>query len=372
MKEMKRWIYLFFALISHEVLAQEPPKNLVYANDNLAFEELMALGEHKLLYIADYKNEDRRFLYLLNKQNLVTDTMKVLGNDYFLLLNDSTFHLRGLGEYVRIRLSNDRFNAQLGFSTKARFTSKVIDPIFMFNHKFFGRLYSSEEDCLSYHYLDVKAARTTAFLEVKNEDYNFNQLDTVLVFDDQTVFFKNNKPVSHKEFMGTILDLSEVCDKRLSYPYYSWNSYSLSDRTFFMYEKSQATLFGFDVDQDFKVLHKVEFPVQDKSIEGWKYLFDHDQKKHYAVKRVEQVDRSTDNKRKRRRRKEPVNYSYTLYEVQPDSGSMKAIVKLGFDPKMIHEDLIYEVVTDEKTTTAIYFHPLDPNYQYPKITYLDY
>lgn len=371
MKEMKRWIYLFFALISHEVLAQEPPKNLVYANDNLAFEELMALGEHKLLRTSDPKKMGGNSVYLLNKENLITDTLTVFAGGDYLILDDSTFILNGY-KYVRIRISNDRFNAQFGFGTKSKFSKNVIDPIFIFNQKFFGSLYSSEEDCLSYHYLDVKAARTTAYLEVKNEDYNFNQLDTVLVFDDQTVFFKNNKPVSHKEFMGTILDLSEVCDKRLSYPYYSWNSYSLSDRTLFMYEKSQATLFGFDVDQDFKVLHKVEFPVQDKSIEGWKYLFDHDQKKHYAVKRVEQVDRSTDNKRKRRRRKEPVNYSYTLYEVQPDSGSMKAIVKLGFDPKMIHEDLIYEVVTDEKTTTAIYFHPLDPNYQYPKITYLDY
>ncbi|MFT6872338.1 MAG: hypothetical protein ACJAVN_001344, partial [Roseivirga sp.] len=45
---------------------------------------------------------------------------------------------------------------------------------------------------------------------------------------------------------------------------------------------------------------------------------------------------------------------------------LKPLYKLGFDPVLIDDDLIYEIVQESKTGSAIFFHPLDTNYVYQK------
>ena len=68
---------LVLGLLALSSAAQELPRNLVYANENLVFEKLYILKDQKLLHFSDEKRQNRRFVYLLNEQNVVTDTLQV-------------------------------------------------------------------------------------------------------------------------------------------------------------------------------------------------------------------------------------------------------------------------------------------------------
>jgi len=368
MKQMTLLIWLVLNVSLSYSQEQELPKNLVYANENLAFEEIVAVGNYKLLRITPDRQQNKRFIYLLDEQNLVVDTMKVMGNDRFLIRSDSNFTIRALNEYVNFKISENGLIATSGFETRYKFTSQVINPIFMLNKQLFGSYYLGN-DCSVYNFMAFDVVKTMLYPKNNFQDYNLYQIDSLMVFDENTSFLKNNTPVDKQDLIKPVLTKSDVCLGRIQSPYYGWNSYSLNGNSFYMYEKRAATIYHFDIENEFEVLNKFELPIDDKPTEGWKYLFDYNRKEHYAAKRIE-LPNTGENKKKKRNTSP--SYEYQLYSVDMVNNKMKALFKLGFDPKMIDKGLIYEIVSESKKGSAVYFHPIDPNYEYKKSTLVNY
>jgi hypothetical protein len=67
-------IIVFALLFQKSSIGQELPKNLLYANENLKFEKIYKVGEYKVLHTSPYK-QNQRFMYLLDEENVVVDTM---------------------------------------------------------------------------------------------------------------------------------------------------------------------------------------------------------------------------------------------------------------------------------------------------------
>jgi hypothetical protein len=348
-----------------------PPKNLMYAAENLVFEDILAIGNYKLLLISPERQENKRFVYLLNKENLVVDTMKVYGYERYLIRNDTSLSIRGLNESVDITISKSSLKATSGFETKSKFTNGVIRPLFVFDKRLFGSFYLPEKDYSVYNWIPFKQIQTNAYVENKLNEYNFYQLDTLMILDEETTFLKDGVVIRNGDLIKPVLNEVELGPERIKSPYYGWGSYSLTGKNFFMYERDRGTIYQLDVDNDFALLNSLQLPIKDNKIEGWKYLFDYTKKEHYAVKRIKQVNEEEATS-KRKKRKQEVTYEYVLYQLDFNKNTIKPLFKLGFDPKMVDNALVYEIVQESKKGSAIFFHPLDPNYDYKKTVFLEY
>jgi hypothetical protein len=366
-------VIILYSIAQFETQAQDqsPPKNLMYAAENLVFEDIIAIGNFKLLRITPNNRQNKRFVYLLNKVNLVVDTMKVNGNDHYLIRNDSNFSIRGLGDYVDISIKGERLSAKGGFQNKSIFSDETINPIFPFNNQIFGRIYIKEIDREIYTHLTYESIITPSYLNNKSELYNYYQLDTLPLLDETTVFLKNKSVIPKEDLIKPVISQADLEKVRITPPYYGWNSFSLLENSLFMYERKEATIYQLDVENDFGVLNSIELPIDNNTVEGWKYLFDYTKKEHYAVKRIKQVNEEEATS-KRKKRKQKVTYEYVLYQLNFNQNTVKPLFKLGFDPKMVDNALVYEIVQESKKGSAIFFHPLDPNYNYKKTVFLDY
>jgi len=354
-------------LICFYSVAQDLPKNLVYSNENLFFEDILKVGDHKLLRITPMKRENKRFIYLLNKHNLVVDTMKVSGNDNFLIRSDSIFSIRSLGEYVDVKIHNDRFIATVGIATQSDFNYQVIRLIFFVGDYLFGSLYLPEKDCESYRAIPTNSFKSLVLVPASlPKEYNFDDLDTLFLLGVKRMEkFTGQKDAYAGVPFNTLIPEIETCKKRIRDPYFGWNAYSRDGDDFFMYEMSNGTLYQFDISNALKLKNKFELPIKDRATEGWKYLFDQTSKKHYMAKRITHKGEPT---KKRKKNKDSYSYSYELYSLDMKSNNLKPLFKMGFEPKMVDNGLVYEIVAESKKGSAIYFHPLDPNYKYQKST----
>lgn len=359
------------ARLQAQVEGQTLPKNLMYAAENLVFEDILTIGDFKLLRITPSNRQNKRFVYLLNKENLVVDTMKVFGNDLFLIRNDSSFSIRGLGDYIDITITKDKLNARRGFQNKAKFESATLDPLFVLNNQLLGKTWLRKEGYYVYDWLPFDQIQTTAYVKNKLKEYNFYQLDNLMILDEETTFLTDGATIEKDDLIKPVLNEAELGTKRIRYPYYGGSSYSKIKNSFFMYERDRGTIYQLDVDNDFALLNSLELPIADYKIVGWKYLFDYTKKEHYAVKRIKQMS-EVEATSKRKRKKQEVTYEYVLYQLDFNKNTAKPLFKLGFDPKMVDNALIYEIVQESKKGSAIFFHPLDPNYDYKKSTFVNY
>lgn len=364
---------VFLCLSSFKIHGQELARNLVYANKNLIFEDVMVVGKHKLLRITPAQRQNNRFVYLLDEQNIVVDTLKILGNDRFLIHNDSSFSIKGLGEYVKVKISNSKLVTTAGYKVKYSFEEKVFSPLFMLNNNLFGSKWDGKNAISTYHSAPFTAIKSNVITSNKIQEYNIFQLDTLLLFDGSTYFLNGSNFIPPDKLLKPLIDSDSKANKALKSPYYGWNSYSVLDNEFVMYEKKRGTIFKFDSQKNFEVISKLELPKEDSSSFGWKYLFDYSKKKHYAVRRKTEKTEGNDlKKRKKNSKRKTSEYEYTLYEVDLNGNKIKPMFRLGFDPKMIDNDLIYEIVQESKKGSALYFHPIDPNYKYEKSTLVNY
>ncbi len=363
---------LFFILVffvSGELLAQMP-KNLVYANENLKFEELYSIGKYKILYISDFKRQRKRFAYLLNDSNLVVDTMRVEGNDDFLLRSDSTFSVKSLGDYFEITIRNGQFEADLATNIAYPFSQTYLDVFHLVGDYFIGDKYHEEGDCHSYHYLKADELKGLQGQSNGKKIYGINDRTKLVVISEEDYQKASGESYS-KLPVKPLFGKEKSCIRRMSSPYYGWSESSRVGNTFTFYERTAGKIFMIDVTGVPKLLAELELPLEEPKNEGWKYLYDHRYKKHYVIKRIETANEEEKSSKKRKRQKtSSKNYSYELYELinQSNQLRLKPLYKLPFDPVMIDNNLIYEIVQESKKGSAIYFHPLDPDYEYQKST----
>ena len=363
--------FVIFAVLSlgmHSAKAQLP-KNLVYANENLNFDKLFSLGKYKMLYAVDYKKQRNRFAYLLDEANLVVDTMKVDGNDYFLMRSDSTFSISSLGDYYEITVRNGQFEADLVLNITYQFGQKFMGLFHKLGGYLIGTKYNRDNDCISYHYFKASDVEAPKAIMTGKPTYGVN--------DSTQLFFINEKEyekITGKNYdnlaIESLFDFEKSCQNRTKFPYYGWAEASLDNDQFTFYQRSTAKVYTINVAGEPELEAEIELPLDAPKKEGWKYLFDAKTKKHYATKRIELAPTEPLPKKKRKRKNLPRNYRYELYELQRTESTMKLkpLYKLSFDPVMIDNDLVYEVVQESKKGSAIYFHPLDPDYVYEKST----
>lgn len=372
MMHLKIIYSLVLGLLALSSAAQELPRNLVYANENLVFEKLYILGDQKLLHFSDEKRQNRRFVYLLNEQNVVTDTLQVEGNDYFLLTSDSTFSIRGLSEYGSYILDEHKIQIRSAFVSYVSFHNEMIEPNFIVGGYIIGSKYDQSRDCVSYHYVDGNKLEALASLSSPTYKYGFDELDTLYMFNME--MYEDYKGRAYdKGLVQSLFNKSKSCLSRMSYPIYGRLSASLDQDTYTFYERKAGKIFSIDISGEPKLTREFQFPLKNARIEGWKYLFDFKLKKHYAVKRID-ITEIPEGLNKRKARKIEKEYSYELYELLPlkNTFELKPLYKLRFDPVLVDNDLVYEIIQENKKGSAIFFHPLDPNYQYKKSNYLDY
>jgi hypothetical protein len=362
---MKALLTLLLSTLSFTFLkGQEIPKNLIYGNENLQFEEIYKVGQHTLLLHVP-KNQNKRTLYLLNRQNLVTDQIKVEGNDDFLIRSEKTFALSGLSEYVEFTIEKDRLVPHFGFDTKANF-SEVISPEFVVKNTIIGTKWNAEYDCSLYYYLPVNQAKALVSLNPKVEQYAFNRLDTVFLFDSQEIEKVEKGTVDR--FETKPLTTLKDCDSRMPYPYYGWRNFTYSEDLLTIYDMQIGGLFTISFDQEGNpyVQKKILLPLNNRTT-GWKHLHDKTKNIHYFSERVETAPNTEGLSKRQIRKLEPV-ISYKLYELTLATEELQPLYKLGFAPQLIDNGLVYEIVSQPKKGSSIYFHPLDANYVYEKST----
>ncbi|WP_268122346.1 hypothetical protein [Roseivirga pacifica] len=355
---------LAYLLLCYQSYGQEIPKNLIYGNENLQFERIYKVGSHTLLLHVPNR-QNKRVLYLLNEQNLVSDQIKVQGNDDFLIRSKSSFALSGLSEYVEFKIENDSLVPLFGFQSKANF-SQILSPEFVINNTIVGTKWNADYDCSPYYYMPISKVKALVSLNPKVEEYAFNRLDTVFLFDAQGIEQIEKGTIDRFEIKA--LTMLNDCDNRMPYPYYGWRNFTYSEDLLTIYDMKIGALFIIQFDQEGKpgVQKKIPLPIN-RGTSGWKHLYDKTQNKHYFAERIETIP-DTKGLNKRQIRKLEPTISYKLYELSLDTEILKPLYKLGFSPELIDNALIYEIVSAPKKGSSIYFHPLDSNYIYQKST----
>ncbi|MFT7150130.1 MAG: hypothetical protein ACI82Q_001995 [Nonlabens sp.] len=361
------FVGLLVTLLFTHAYAQELPRNLLYANENLRFEKLYKIGDYKVLHIAPVFKQNQRYMYLLDEANIVVDTMKVDGSDYVLMRSDSTFSIKSLGDLFEIKIVNGKFQTQQAIDVSAVFfSSKRLDPYYLLNRYFIGAFYHVTEDHLSYHYLSADSLELLSGTPIENEKYNIDAATSVYLLNEKEYTKLTGKTYENLP-ISPLFDKQKTVEQRIKYPFYGWLNSSFHSDRYTFYEKNTAKIFTIDVSDEPKLVNEIALPIADKDKEGWKYLFDFKVKKHYAIKRIDKTE-IPEGMNKRKAEKIEKNYEYQLYQLMPKASTfeLKPLYKLGFDPVLIDDDLIYEIVQESKTGSAIFFHPLDTNYVYQK------
>lgn len=360
------FVGLLVTLLFTHAYAQELPRNLLYANENLKFEKLHKVGEYKILHLKNLYKPNKRFMYLLDEENVVVDTMKVRGSDFVLMRSDSTFSIKNLGDLFEIKINEGKFQAKRAIDVSAVFSDDYFDPDYLLNGYFIGARYNLSDDYSSYHYLSADSLELLQGVPIRDKEYNV---------DDSTAKFslseEDYKKVTGKTYRGlpirSLFNKEKTLKRRTDSPIYGWlNSSFYSDRYTF-YENNTAKIFSIDVSDEPKLVNEIALPIADKDKEGWKYLFDFKSKKHYAIKRLDATE-IPDGVKKRKADKIEKTYGYQLYQLIPKANTfdLKPLYKLAFDPVLIDDNLVYEIIQESKKGSAIFFHPLDADYVYQK------
>ena len=356
-------------VLSAQLAKAQLPQNLVYANENLRFDKLFSLGEYKMLYAVDYRKQRNRFAYLLDESNLIIDTMKVDGNDYIMPRSDSSLSISSLGDYYEITVRNGQFEADLVMNKAYDFGQKHMNFFHRLGKYFIGTRYHADEDCISYHYLSVDSLEAPVAVYKRSPGYGINDSSRSFF-----VFEKDYEKITGKNYeslpVEPLFDKEKSCEEKTRRPYYGWAEASLNNGQFTFFQRGTAKIFMVGVSGVPGLTAEFQLPLDKSDTQGWKYLFDTKTKKHYASRRIEIESDQPVTRKKRKRRDQPKNYGYELYALQQTGASfnLKPLYKLSFDPIMIDNDLVYEIVQESKKGSAIYFHPLDPDYVYEKST----
>lgn len=350
-------------LIHPNTIGQELPKNLVYANESFEFDRISFVGENIILRKNTRKGKPIRKSFLLNKSRVLTDTMKMYDGTAWLVRSDSSFSVNTT-KYIDVNIENDRFVTKKGINLHANFRS-ILSPIFFIKDFLLGKVYKSDDDCSSYHYLSKDHLSVLAGIVEKAPDwYGYDDLDTVFILDVKK--FKKLTGETYDDLLiKELYPFDKSCQERLESPYYGWNEYAFANDNFYMYERASAMLLAFDMTGEPRLTKSIELPVLDKENEGWKYLYDRKSDKHYTVKRID-ITIADPKLNKRKARNVEREYRYELFEVLEDPWNLEPLYNLKFSPALIDDGLLYEIVKEEGKGSALYFHPLDPNYKYEK------
>jgi hypothetical protein len=286
--------------------------------------------------------------------------------------SDTSFSIKSLGDLFEIQIVNGKFQTQQAIDVSAVFSSKSLDPDYLLNRYFIGAIYHETGDHLSYHYLSADSIELLRGNPIENEKYNINDATSVYLLDEEKYTKLTGKTYKNLSIIP-LLDKQKTVEKRITPPNYGWLNSSFHNEHYTFYEKNTAKIFSIDMSGKPQLVNEIELPIADKDKESWKYLFDFNLKKHYAIKRIKITEIPLGMK-KRKADKIEETYEYQLHLLNPEAGTfkLKPLYKLTFDPVLIDNGLVYEIIQETKKGSAIFFHPLDPNYKYEKSTYLNY
>jgi len=358
--------------LGHVSFSQELPRNLLYANENLKFEKLHKVGEYKILHLKNLYKPNKRFMYLLDEENVVVDTIKVRGSDFVLMRSDSTFSIKNLGDLFEIKINEGKFQTKRATDVSAVFSDDYFGPDYLINRYFIGARYNPSDDYLSYHYLSADSLKLLQGVPIRDKEYNVDNSTAKFSLSEED--YKKLTGKTYKNLpIRPLFNKEKTFKSRTARPYYGWLNSSFHNDQYTFYERETAKIFTIDVSGEPKLVNEIELPIGDNKKEGWKYLFDFKLKKHYAIKRID-ITEIPEGMKKQKADKIEKTYEYQLYELTPkaDTYKLKPLYKLPFDPVLMDNDLIYEIVQESKKGSAIFFHPLDPNYTYKKNTFYNY
>jgi hypothetical protein len=366
-------IVILSLFCQNSAISQELPKNLLYANENLIFEEFYRVGEYKILHFADEIRQNQRFMYLLNEANIVVDTMPVRGNDLLLMRSDSSFSIKNTSDLFEIYITEGKFKTKMAIDVSAVFISDYIRPYFIVNRYVIGTKNLKSENYLSsYFYFSADSLELLQLNSFRYGKYNTDDSTKIYALNEED-YRKLTGKTYEKLPIRPLFDKEKSLVERVGRNSYGSTRFSLHKNHYTFYDREAAKIFSIDMSSEPQLINEIELPIADKDKEGWKYLFDFKLKKHYAIKRIN-ITEIPEGMKKRKADKIEETYEYQLHLLNPEAGSfkLKPLYKLTFDPVLIDNGLVYEIIQESKKGSAIFFHPLDPNYKYEKSTYLDY
>ncbi len=339
------FMILFFP--GDPVTAQEIPANQVYGHVKLFFNDMLMIGDHKILWAKDKWHESKRKMYLLDNTNQIRDTMKCNAIEDIVTLDDSTFLIWDINYEVKIRIRDDQMVMKRIVWVMSSFEnhyglSMILDQYMI------GKKYLPKQDCAIFNAADI--ARTSMPVIMKKPDinekglYNLSSKDTIVIFtlkcprnmltsrEEEKIFEENLKNVDIKPF--TILDQRYTCHNRTR-DYYGWDNVEIYGNDMFIYEKNSCAVFVFDMDHHLQMTDLFVLPVDDRTTEGWKYFFDRNSGKHFAVKRAAMPVTASRSKKKE------VHYEYYVYNLDWKNKELSLIQKTELKPVYISKENIY-------------------------------
>lgn len=354
-------------LLNFNSNAQEITDHLLYEHQQLFFNDLMVLGNHKVLSVNDRLHQSKRKMFLLDDANLVTDTMKTSAILDLVAISDSSFFVNDFNYSVVITIRNNHFVLSDIYCRLYDFASAFGNPAFISGSNFLFQKTDQEKMYNRYnavgHDQRLYFAKRLPFLGEK-PTYKIEKRDSIKVlsfsFPGPAYFpmrIKMKKvTMQNKDIkLNTILSPEDTGRKRTNVIYGDDNLEGNND-SLFIYEKNSCSLSVFCPQNQFKLISRVQFPVDDQRIEGWKYIFDVNTKMHYAVKRtLKSISENPDGKEKR-----TCNYFYQIYKIDLISKRLNEVCKTEIEPTCISEGLIYQLISNSQSTSSkIMVYPLD-------------
>jgi hypothetical protein len=274
--------------------------------------------------------ENKRYLYLLNESNEITDTMKCSAITDIITMSDSTFVIWDLNYSVEIKIENDKFVLSRLIQILADFNNYLGLSVIIDNYMV-GKKYIPEDDCIIF-----KAAKLNQpFYLIGRKTYRYERGLYNLNKNDTMFILMTNKPRNIKLTKKqkdqiklnknintfTLLSSEYTCKKRTT-RYYGRDNFEVINNQLYLFERNSCTIYSFDLGNNLSLKDKCVLPVKNNKSEGWKYFVDNKNKKHYAVKRVKKYLKPVSENIKKKKVK--VYYEYYIYEI--DWKSKKNII----------------------------------------------
>ncbi len=353
-------LFILF-IINSVTTAQEVPDNLLYGHARLFFNDMLLIGNHKILWAKDKWHESKRKMYLLDNTNQIRDTMKCSAIEDIITLDDSTFLIWDLNYEVVIQIKDNRFDVKKVFSIFPSFENRYGLDI-LIDRYMIGKKYLSKPDCEVFNAAIINNILLPVIQTVPNtyekKLYNLSSKDTITIItincphnivlnqEQEKIFQENLKNINIKPF--TLIDKRYTCHSRTR-EYYGWDNIEIFRNKLFLYEKNSCSVFVFDMVNHLKMKDIFILPVDNQSTQGWKYFFDRKSGKHFAVKRV--IISGADS---RSRRKEKVQYKYYIYNMDWKNKNLNFIKNTFWKPLYISEKYIYSLKPSKESIDIVF------------------
>lgn len=359
-------IALFLGLAAQ---CQQLGANHIYGHERLFFNDLIVLGNHKILRVQDRMHESNRKMFLLDQNNLVTDTLLYSAITDLITLSDSSFTIWDVSCHVNMEIKENRFVLSKMVIIYSDF-KKELGLEFFIDKFAIGQKYIAKTACSSFRWASLTTSKVFSFLRTASADetgiYKVHRNDKVnaLMIKPPHNYIGLKKSIKDSLKLNQeiktfeLLASDDICRQRTK-EYYGWDNFEKEGDNLYLYEKNSCSVYTFNLKEQLKLISQFQLPVNDPHTESWKYFFDFNSKQHFAVRRVKETEITNGKKAS------GYTFHYFVYHADLEKKELSLLQEGIHEPVAISDGLVYAIIRSEKGNN-IYAFPINKDYRFEK------